>query len=289
MAVMGLRGRLVMGVVLAVWAGGILACVHGQLPVRLQPPGSDFLIIGHRGAPNRACENTLESFAQALNLGANALELDVSMTRDGELVLWHDWLSTIENDVRPTGACSLVRPPLRQPIHAVPWQEFVRDYGYEQTGQRVPVTTFAAFVSRFAHDKRVRFFFVDLKIPADMPDWVQPMFQPAVQTLRSHGVLPKTVFMTPHQDIFHQFHDQARAGNALRVSTWKSRSTRKDRRGCAWGSGRLQCTATRLPTHASPRGGSRCSLCSRHEISSPARSGGAMQSTPRVHPRRGCM
>jgi hypothetical protein len=75
------------------------ACRRGRGAARLQPrpvhgagpaPGPDFLIIGHRGAPNQACENTLESFAQALRLGANALELDVSITHDGHLVLWHD-------------------------------------------------------------------------------------------------------------------------------------------------------------------------------------------------------
>ena len=59
-----------------------LACGQARLPVRQQPPGPDFLIIGHRSAPNQACENTLESFEEALQLGANALELDVSMTSD---------------------------------------------------------------------------------------------------------------------------------------------------------------------------------------------------------------
>ena len=59
---------------------------HGRFVGRAQAPGPDFLIIGHRGAPNQACENTLESFAQALHLGANALEFEVSITRDGHPV-----------------------------------------------------------------------------------------------------------------------------------------------------------------------------------------------------------
>jgi glycerophosphoryl diester phosphodiesterase len=195
--------RLVMGCLLTLWAAGILACGQGRVPLRLHPPGGDFLIIGYRGAPHWACENTLESFAQALRLGANALELDLSLTRDGHVVLWHDWEGyTITSDVRPTGTCSIVHPLLRRPVHTVSLQEFMRDYGYEQAGQRVPVTTFEAFVRRFAKDKRVRFFFLDLKIPADVPDWVPPMFQHVVQTLRHYGALSKAVFLTPYQNIF---------------------------------------------------------------------------------------
>jgi glycerophosphoryl diester phosphodiesterase len=47
-------------------------------------------IVGHRGAPRDRLENTLASFEQALDLGADALELDVHATRDGVVVVHHD-------------------------------------------------------------------------------------------------------------------------------------------------------------------------------------------------------
>ncbi len=47
-------------------------------------------IVGHRGAPRRARENTLDSFDWAESLGADAVEFDVRQTRDGEAVLFHD-------------------------------------------------------------------------------------------------------------------------------------------------------------------------------------------------------
>ena len=47
-------------------------------------------IIGHRGAPREYVENTLPSFARALELGAPAIELDVHATRDGGIVVHHD-------------------------------------------------------------------------------------------------------------------------------------------------------------------------------------------------------
>jgi len=48
------------------------------------------VVIGHRGAAGTHPENTLASFAAALELGAQILESDVHVTRDGVPVLLHD-------------------------------------------------------------------------------------------------------------------------------------------------------------------------------------------------------
>jgi glycerophosphoryl diester phosphodiesterase len=47
-------------------------------------------LIGHRGYPGRARENTLASFAAALEAGCHGVELDVRLTRDGVPVVHHD-------------------------------------------------------------------------------------------------------------------------------------------------------------------------------------------------------
>ncbi len=48
------------------------------------------LVLGHRGAPAEAPENTLASFRRALELGADGVECDVRRTWDGELLVHHD-------------------------------------------------------------------------------------------------------------------------------------------------------------------------------------------------------
>lgn len=48
------------------------------------------LKIGHRGARAYEPENTLSSFRKAIELGANAVELDVRKTKDGKLVVIHN-------------------------------------------------------------------------------------------------------------------------------------------------------------------------------------------------------
>lgn len=47
-------------------------------------------IMAHRGASGYAPENTLEAFELAVRMGAYGVELDVHLTRDGELVVAHD-------------------------------------------------------------------------------------------------------------------------------------------------------------------------------------------------------
>ena len=47
-------------------------------------------LIGHRGAPARAPENTLASLRRALVDGADGVEFDVRVLRDGTAVLMHD-------------------------------------------------------------------------------------------------------------------------------------------------------------------------------------------------------
>jgi glycerophosphoryl diester phosphodiesterase len=48
------------------------------------------LRIGHRGARAYEPENTLSSFRKAIELGVDAVELDVRQTKDLELIVMHD-------------------------------------------------------------------------------------------------------------------------------------------------------------------------------------------------------
>lgn len=65
------------------------------------------LVVGHRGAPAHAPENTLAAFRRALADGAELLECDVHLSADGHVVVMHD--ETIDrtataNSPRRTGA-----------------------------------------------------------------------------------------------------------------------------------------------------------------------------------------
>ena len=48
------------------------------------------LIIAHRGASKHAPENTLAAFKRAIDAGADGIELDVRLAKDGVAVVFHD-------------------------------------------------------------------------------------------------------------------------------------------------------------------------------------------------------
>ena len=60
------------------------------IPPDFYPP-KEITKIGLRGAPILAPENTIESFTKAFEAGLEGIELDVQLSKDGELVVFHDW------------------------------------------------------------------------------------------------------------------------------------------------------------------------------------------------------
>lgn len=49
------------------------------------------LVIGHRGCRGLRVENTLTSFRHALEMGVDGIELDTHLTKDGQVVVYHDY------------------------------------------------------------------------------------------------------------------------------------------------------------------------------------------------------
>jgi glycerophosphoryl diester phosphodiesterase len=64
----------------------------------------NFVNCGHRGAMSIAPENTLSSFAAAAEQGANELELDLRLSKDGAIVVIHD--ATVDRTTDGSGAVS---------------------------------------------------------------------------------------------------------------------------------------------------------------------------------------
>jgi glycerophosphoryl diester phosphodiesterase len=59
------------------------------------------LVVAHRGAGAAAPENTLEAYRLAVEMGADAVEVDVHLTADGKLALMHD--ETVERTTDLSG------------------------------------------------------------------------------------------------------------------------------------------------------------------------------------------
>lgn len=79
-----------------------LLAYYGVHVLLRTPALTGLQIIAHRGGPTDAPENTLAAFRNAITLGADWLEFDVQMTKDGALVVIHD--ETVDRTTNGTGA-----------------------------------------------------------------------------------------------------------------------------------------------------------------------------------------
>jgi glycerophosphoryl diester phosphodiesterase len=131
------------------------------------------LNIAHRGASAQAPENTMAAFEKAVELGADAIELDLHVSRDGELVIIHDHTLDRTTDGRgPVDARSLQE--LKR-LDAGRW------FGESFAGQRIP--TLAEVLDRFAG-----------KVPLALEVKAGSAFFPGIEervvsVLREHQVL----------------------------------------------------------------------------------------------------
>jgi len=174
-----------------------------------------FLIIGHAGSPKKEPENTLEGFTQALKDGANGLEMDVSITKDNVLVLWHDW--------NPNSLIAFARAAELQGFKYIPhfglsWhkkhvneltlEELREEYGYELPGfstwhDKSPhkIPSLEEFAAWAAGRKGIDLIYLDIKIPADMEDYIPFFVKEIWRITEKHGISDKTVFFTPHVNL----------------------------------------------------------------------------------------
>ncbi|MBM9606724.1 glycerophosphodiester phosphodiesterase [Desulfopila inferna] len=74
--------------------------------------------IAHRGARSLAPENTMSAFIKAWQMGAHGIETDVSVTSDGQLILFHD-----ETFMRTTNIAEIFPKRKKEPLHSFTWEE----------------------------------------------------------------------------------------------------------------------------------------------------------------------
>ena len=68
------------------------AAETGSLSPDHVQPAQQTYVIGHRGAAGLAPENTLVAFKKACEVGVQAVELDVFLSKDREIVVHHDFI-----------------------------------------------------------------------------------------------------------------------------------------------------------------------------------------------------
>lgn len=179
--------------------------------------------IGHRGARSLAPENTMAAFHKAWQLGAHGIEADISLSSDGQLLLFHD-----ETLQRTSNAATLYPGRQHEPLASFTWHELQQlDIGswfvetdpfgtiaagqidsdelHNMTGLRIPLLTdMLAFIKE-------KSWFVNLEIKAHPQNMIR---FPVVETLL--GLLEQTALDPDHFSISSFHHPYLRTVQKLR-------------------------------------------------------------------------
>ena len=149
--------------------------------ILLEESKSHFVNYAHRGASEYAPENTMLSFHLGIFMGANGIETDVQLTRDGVPVLFHD--TTLERVTGESGA--------------------ICDYTYEELlafrvkkgGHTDRITTLNDFLSTFGY--RDLTFAIELKANGTAI--------PTADLIRQHGLEKKCIVTSFYLDYLREF------------------------------------------------------------------------------------
>jgi glycerophosphoryl diester phosphodiesterase len=142
------------------------------------------IIFAHRGASAQAPENTLAAFELAARQGAPAIELDVKLSADGQVVVMHD--ATVDRTTDGKGrVCDLSLAALRE-LDAGSW------FSEQYRGERIPTLgeVFETFGKR-------------LFINVELTNYTTPrdaLVEKVVELVTSFGVQSSVLFSSflPH-------------------------------------------------------------------------------------------
>lgn len=192
------RGRLVLRVLLMVLVVVVLFVIYRLLTIQPRPPQpylqSDRpLVLAHRGGAALAPENTLVAFQNAVNLGADALELDVHTTADGAVVVIHD--DTVDRTTDGKGAVhDLTLAELRQ-LDA--GYHFTPDDGqtFPYRGQGVTIPTLEEVLTAFP----------DMRVNIEIKQTDPPMEAAVKGVIDRAGAQDRVLVGSEHDDVLDRF------------------------------------------------------------------------------------
>ncbi len=212
----------VFGMIVVLCLVGIVSEATAKCPVRMgsEFPPEKFLVLAHRGASAQYPENTIQAFQQALNgKSANALQVDLSLTQDQEIILWHDW--------DPDDATALIRQKGREPVlkfkpfvppndsgwrkkvSNLPLMLFRKYYGFVDKATNlksdIPIPTFREFMEWANQQDNLKLVLFKLRIPDDERRLAPIMFERIQKIVANINIAPRfqIVFSTPHKRILY--------------------------------------------------------------------------------------
>ncbi len=144
-------------------------------------------MVAHRGASSEIAEHTARAYEKAIEQGADAVECDVRLTRDGHLVCLHD--STLSRTSDGRGRVSEVTLREMRDLDFSGWRtdlpETADDLIAEEPVEALPVLAFDDLLDLVVSAPRPLRLFVETKHPTRFGGLVE---EQVVASLAQHGL-----------------------------------------------------------------------------------------------------
>ena len=155
----------------------------------MQPP----LVIAHQGGDGVWPGDTMYAFENAVGIGADVLEMDAHITKDGQIVLMHD--EKVDRTTDGTGLIEdLTLPELKQLDAAYQWSN---DEGqtFPYRGQGIEVPTLEELFQKFSQMRYV----IEIKLTQN------PIDKPLCDLIRKYDMQDKVVIASFHDEAMQNF------------------------------------------------------------------------------------
>lgn len=153
------------------------------------------LVIAHQGGDGIWPGDTLYAFENAVEIGADVLEMDAHITKEGQIVMMHD--ETVDGTTDGTGLIhDLTMAELKQLDAAYRW---TNDDGktYPYRGQGIQVPSLEEIFQKFPQMRYV----IEIKLTEN------PIDRPLCDLIRQHNMQDKVMIASFHDEAMQSFRE----------------------------------------------------------------------------------
>lgn len=151
------------------------------------------LVIAHQGGDGVWPGDTMFAFEQAVAIGADVLEMDAHITKDGEIVLMHD--EKVDRTTNGTGLIEdLTLAELKKLDGAYMWS-IDGDQTFPYRGQGIQVPTLRELFEKFPNMR----YLIEIKLTKN------PIDKPFCDLIREYHMEEKVIVGSFHDDAMAQF------------------------------------------------------------------------------------
>ncbi|MFT4413972.1 glycerophosphodiester phosphodiesterase [Fredinandcohnia humi] len=170
----GIFRNVIVSAALVGLCAGVVSPVHAASSDNIHPSltPNKILNVSHRGASGHAPEHTIAAYELGVAMKGDYIEVDLQMTKDGELIAMHD--ETLDRTTNGTGLVKNYTLAEIKELDAGSWfNERYPDMAKpEYVGLEVP--TLEEVIQHFGKDKR---YYIETKSPAVYPGMEEELLQ----------------------------------------------------------------------------------------------------------------